>query len=378
MTNEIGVKSLNVFFDVHYLYYWPHFAPIWHYLEALDQPVYGYATFSTKDTHDAQDLTRQVLTGENLHILHGDNEEQRLQQLKSTEYDIAFIGASKPGFNVIREQSKVVCSMSHGLGTKQAYFKDNPGDVDIRFTEGPQHHEELRKRYPDLSIELAGMAKLDPLFDGDELQIEDRRREYRISADTPVILWAPTFYPSSLEKLHKTVRKLANSADYQWILKPHHFTYFPRQWRYKRQYRLVQKLAKSSDNIILLPPSEFSVLPWLGIADMLLSDTSSTLFEMVALDKPVIRCDTFGVRWNHKLFPKRLFKRRLDRDTTSDFTYAIEIDSDSELKEALYQASKDPEWLQNGRRETIDNLFYQLDGKTSERIVDRALELLEK
>jgi len=371
------VDSLKILFDVHYLYYWPHFAPIWRYLESLERPVTGYATFSTKDTHDAQDLTRQVLTGENLHILHGDNEEQRLEQLKSTEYDIAFIGASKPGFEIIRRQSKVVCSMSHGLGTKQAYFKDSPRDVDIRFTEGPEHHRGLRKRYPDLQTELVGMAKMDPLFDGDKLQTNALIRENNVAADRPVILWAPTFYPSSLEKLHKTVRTLAKQTEYQWILKPHHFTYFPRQWRYKRQKRLVQRLTRSSNNIILLPPSEYSVLPWLKIADVLLSDTSSTLFEMVALDKPVIRCDTYGVRWNHKLFPRRLFKRRLDTDTTGEFTYAINIESANELEGALDQALEDPAWLQDGRSETIQRLFYQLDGRASERIVQQAMELLD-
>lgn len=370
------MKPIRVLFVVQYLYHWPHFAPIWSRLQSLEIPVEGYATFATKDLPGAQELTQSVLSDAGLKIIAGSDEEERLAELDSFTFDLAFAGANSAGFEIIRKRTQVVCSMAHGLGTKEAYFKDSPADADVRFTEGPQHHKALHERYPDLNIKLSGMSKLDPLFDDTDLQIESKLQKFNIPQDRQIILWAPTFYPSSLEVLHNSVAQIANSKNYFWLLKPHHFTYFPRQWKYKRQKKLVNKLAKKSENILLLPPEEYSILPWLKIAEILLSDTSSVLFEMVAIDKPVIQCDKYGVRLNHKLSPKRLYKKRLDRQTTAEFDYAIHIDAPEQLSPAIREAFDDPEWLSRGRQTTRQNLFYKLDGHASDRIITTAMQLL--
>lgn len=372
------MNPIRVLFVVQYLYHWPHFAPIWQRMQSADFPVEGYATFAGTDLPEAQALTQTALKNAGLQLITGETEEKRFSEIASRSFDLAFVGAKSAGFDIIRQQTTVVCSMAHGLGTKEAYFKDSPSDADIRFTEGPQHHNALKKRYPNLNLVLTGMSKLDPLFDGSDLQIESKRRQFHIDPDRPVILWAPTFYPSSLEVLHKAAAKLAQAEDFQWIIKPHHFTYFPRQWKYKRQKRLVTKLEGKSENILLLPPEEYSILPWLQIADILLSDTSSVLFEMVAIDKPVIQCDKYGVRLNHRFSPDRLYKRRLDKKTTGEFDYAIHIDSADQLPAAIWEALDDPEWLINGRSITRENLFYRLDGHASDRIVAMSLELLNE
>jgi|GEM_PF-2467253 len=371
------MNPVRVLFVVQYLYHWPHFTPIWSRLQSSEIPVEGYATFATKDLPEARELTQSVLSDAGLEIIAGSDEEERLEKLDSFTFDLAFAGANSAGFEIIRKRTQVVCSMAHGLGTKEAYFKDSPADADVRFTEGPQHHQALRERYPDLNIALSGMSKLDPLFDGSDLRIESKLQKYGIERGRQIILWAPTFYPSSLEVLHKSVAKIANSQNYFWILKPHHFTYFPRQWKYKRQKKLVNTLAKKSKNILLLPPEEYSILPWLKLADILLSDTSSVLFEMVAIDKPVIQCDKYGVRLNHRLSPKRLYKKRLDRKTTEEFDYAIHIDSPDQLLPAIREAFEDPEWLSAGRKTTRENLFYKLDGHASDRIIETAMQLFE-
>jgi len=371
------MNPIRVLFVVPYLYHWPHFAPIWSRLQSLDMPVEGYATFPNKDLEEAQQLSRSVLSQAGLQLITGSTEEERLSNLAEFSFDIAFAGANSAGFDIIRKNTKIVCSMAHGLGTKEAYFKDSPADVDVRFTEGPQHHQAFRERHPDLNLELSGMSKLDPLFDGTDLQIETKLQKYGIDPDRKIILWAPTFYPSSLEVLHKSVAKIANAEDYFWILKPHHFTYFPRQWKYKRQKKLVTKLAQKSENILLLPPEEFSILPWVKIANILVSDTSSVLFEMVAIDKPVIQCDKYGVRLNHRLSPKRLYKKRLDHKTTEEFEYAIHINTSDQLLPAIQKAFNDPEWLSMGRKTTRENLFYKLDGHASDRIIETAMQLLK-
>ncbi|HKJ67996.1 MAG TPA: CDP-glycerol glycerophosphotransferase family protein [bacterium] len=368
--------TLNILFDVYYLYFWPHFAPIWQQFQTLRNSVSGFATFTTEDHPEALQLSRQVLEQAGLTLLTGRNEKERLAALKEHTYDLTFVGGIRPGFDVIRNQSRVVCAMSHGLGIKQAYFTDSPEGADLRFTEGPQHHAALKARYPDLNIELVGMSKLDPLVQSDRRRFDAYLNRYGLSKDRPIILWAPTFYPSSLEVLAKPVRRIAPKTEYQWILKPHHFTMFPRRWKYKRQYKLVHRLAKNIPNLTLLPPHEYSIIPWLNISDVLISDTSSTVFEMIAADKPVIQCTKYKKRWNHYLFPSRLYTKRLDTETTEQLEYAVRIDSPEDLESAVERGLQDPEWLREKRRTAREQLFFQLDGKASLRIVQNALSLL--
>lgn len=363
---------MNVLFDVHYLYFWPHFAPIWEVLQAEVADLTGFATYSSGEHPDAKPLTEKVLRQAGLQILSADTEQERLASLEAHTYDLAFVGGLRPGYEIIRRQTRFVCAMAHGLGRKQAYFTDAPLDADIRFTEGPQHASALRERFPDLPIELTGMSKLDPLFssESNEQSLRDR---YQIDPGRPVILWAPTFYPSSLEVLSRPVARIASHTGYQWIIKPHHFTLFPRQRRYKRQRKSLFRLEAKTDSIQVLPPEEYSILPWLKIGDVLLSDTSSTLFEMVALNKPVVQCKKYKKRWNHLLFPSRLYRKRLDTATTDPFQFAVTLSSGRGLETALETGLRDPEWLREGRQQTREHLFHRLDGQASQRIVTRAL-----
>lgn len=363
---------MNVLFDVHYLYFWPHFAPIWDVLQAEVADLTGFATYFSGEHPDAKLLTERVLRQAGLHVLSGEDEQSRLASLEAHTYDLAFVGGRKPGYEIIRRQTRFVCAMAHGLGRKQAYFTDAPLDADVRFTEGPRHTAALRERFPDLPVELTGMSKLDPLFSSKpDLQV--LRHRCQIDPARPVILWAPTFYPSSLEVLSRSVAQLAARSEYQWIIKPHHFTLFPRQRRYKRQRKLLYRLAAKAGSIRVLPPEEYSILPWLQLADILLSDTSSTLFEMVALNKPVVQCKKYKKRWNHLLFPSRLYRKRLDTATTDPFQFAVTLTSARGLETALETALRDPDWLQEGRQLTREHLFHRLDGLASQRIVTRAL-----
>jgi len=368
---------LNVLFDVYYLYFWPHFEPIWRALQSHDTAINGFATIATKDLPQAQELTREILSSAGLTVISGNTEEERLRSLGSMDFDVAFVGGIRSGYETIRKQSRYLCAMAHGLGTKQAYFTDSPEDADIRFTEGPQHHEAFKKRFPDLRTELVGMSKLDPLFQENGIQVDPLLQRYKLDPEKPTILWAPTFYPSSLEVLGKTVKKLSELTPYQWLIKPHHFTMFPRRWKYKRQHRFLHRIVKRSENIHLLPAEEYNILPWFRIADLLLSDTSSTLFEMVAEDKPVIQSTKYRRRWNHYLFPSRLFKDRLDTETTEDLKYAIRVEKAENLEDAIEEALADPEWLRLGRQETRDQLFYRLDGEASKRITEIVFDMLE-
>ena len=76
------------------------------------------------------------------------------------------------------------------------------------------------------------------------------------------ILYAPTFYPSSLEKLGLSLGDI--TSGYNLIIKPHMWTYYLDSFggiSLKGQRNLIFKLIDQFDHIRLLEPAEYNVTP---------------------------------------------------------------------------------------------------------------------
>ncbi len=166
--------------------------------------------------------------------------------------------------------------------------------------------QELRKLYPEARLETVGFAKLDPLFDGPgKEQLDFDLAEYGLDPARPTLLYAPTFYPSSIERMPRDLP--VQLADCNLLLKPHQFTFTKRNYRH--QLRKLERWAEA-ENTVLLKPDQLSLLPFMKVADLMISDASSALFEFAALDRPVVWCDFIKYRLGHRgIFRKRREKR---------------------------------------------------------------------
>ena len=137
----------------------------------------------------------------------------------------------------------------HGIGVKECYYGAELAEFDVRFTEGEFRQNELQQRYPESCFVETGFAKLDLLADTDSAQqLAFDPKQVGLSPDKPLILYAPTFYPSSIELMGKNWPE--TFSDCNIVIKPHFFSYTHK--KYAAQRKLIDHWA-SFDNVHVGP-----------------------------------------------------------------------------------------------------------------------------
>jgi CDP-glycerol glycerophosphotransferase (TagB/SpsB family) len=96
--------------------------------------------------------------------------------------------------------------------------------LDLRFVEGEYRINQLRENGVSTDLSLTGYIKLDPLFNNESSYFEDKKKLLGLNESKQTILYAPTFYPSSLEKLGMKLGDF--TKEYNLIIKPHMWTYY--------------------------------------------------------------------------------------------------------------------------------------------------------
>ena len=108
------------------------------------------------------------------------------------------------------------------------------------------------------------------------------------------------------------------------------------------------------------------------IADLLVSDISSTMFEFLPLNKPIIQAECYTLRLKHRIFPHRFWKR-LDLKRLEDIDFTYKIQSARDLFSRVYYELNNVEEMQNHRKKASEFYLYKNDGKASSRLLN-ALE----
>ena len=177
---------------------------------------------------------------------------------------------------------------------------------------------------------------------------DDERRNllWNYGCDS-IVLYAPTFSPrlSSLPKIKKALIMLVAKRDVLLLIKLHPLT----QKAWVDEYR---QLAKDYSNIIF--EDDFSVTKYMLMADVMISDTSSTIYEMLLLDKPVITLDT-----------------------VSQDPYWKNINDATLLTEAFDEVFTDKQ-LSEKRQWIIQNYDPYTDGRCAERMLAAAADYINR
>lgn len=231
-------------------------------------------------------------------------------------------------------------SVFHGLEwKKKGHFKIR-GFFDLYCTHGPittDRFKQLAKQHKNFHVRETGWPKLDPLFSTPPLNLD---------TELPVVLYAPTFSPSlsSAVECFDEIKRIASTREHYWLVKFH-----PKM----RQDWIDLYKSIELDNFKVVESA--SVLPLLNTADVLLSDTSSIVGEVLLLGKPAVT-----------------YKNSQPGD------YLIDIQSVAALENALSTAlSKADELLAAIDKENLRIHPYN-DGLSSQRILAAVDELTEK
>lgn len=206
------------------------------------------------------------------------NKTSEIKELESFQSDMIFV----PGNDVPWYLRGVKVQIFHGLaGEKKGHFRIR-GYFDLYLTQGPYFTDKfkiLAKKHKNFSVVETGWCKLDKLYEKDE-NLQEKKAELLLqSGAKKIILYAPTFSPSltSAQKLLSKIINLSKRDNYLVVIKFHD----------KMDADIKNSYIKNqSQKLLILKDNDISFA--LKFSDILLSDTSSVVYEFLFLDKPVI------------------------------------------------------------------------------------------
>lgn len=221
---------------------------------------------------------------------------------------------------------------------------------DTYFTQGPYftcHFKALAEKYRDFEVLETGWTRQDWVYEHRHDYDAERQALLDRYGVKQIVLYAPTFSPklTSLPYLKEELTKLARRGDTLVIMKFHPLT--RQEW--KDEY---QQLADTEERMLYM--GDMSLTKFILMADIMISDTSSAIYEMLLMDKPVV---TF-------------------RAISKDF-YWDNITEPEQLLPALQQALHDTASRER-RRWVVDNYDPHLDGRCAHRMLEGARDYIRR
>lgn len=256
-----------------------------------------------------------------------------------------------PGNEVPHYLRGVKVQVFHGLaGEKKGHFRIRHY-FDLYLTQGPfftKRFIEFKNKYKDFEVIETGWPKLD-IYGTEKAKYEaEKQLLLEQNNASKVLLYAPTFSPklTSAPHLVEQIKSLAkNHPDYLILLKFHPL--MAENW-----LEVYRKLAQETPNIIF--ETEKNIIKFLLMADIMISDTSSVIYEFLLLDKPVI---TFKNISENIVWENSFDYNKLESLVASNLT-------------------EDP--FSKTRKEIYNNYHPYSDGKSAERMVKAVEDYIKR
>ena len=352
---------ITTLFESHRVYYLPNFFPI--IREMKNREGYEiYASIPLTMPLEEREIFTDICRENNILTITAINEKTRVKKLREKNFQLIIVG-NVGKIERIAGPSALTVMVYHGIGLKQTYYHDIVDRINLRAVESEDRYEILQEQ-GQTNLILTGYSKCDPLIEYDKSQV-DILKQLGLDPKKKTVLYAPSFYPSSIEKISPELAQFSN--EFNLIIKLHNFSWF--QKRYQYQSVLIRTVTDNLKNSFLAQPFDIDVIPYMLASDLLISDISSTIFEFLPLDRPIIMAECFSIRLKHRIF-KRRFKRKLDLDRFDAIDFVYRINDPVQLNGLLYHAIEYPNEMSQLRIDACERYLYKTDGKVSSRLLD--------
>lgn len=341
---------MKILFEHEHLYYLPQFESIIYELRNRgEKNLFG--SISLKTPQMEQNLFQNEMSRLGLEVLKFDSELERLKYFKKMNFDLIFVG-NKNTLTNIKGKDSFVVMIYHGIGLKKSYYTDLTKEMDLICVES-KHRENLLN---DLGYNVVntGFTKIDLL-----------KKNLKVKPGTiPTILYAPTFFPSSLQK---TIPYLSTLSDFNVKIKLHHF--FWTNSRYTSIRRELEDVIKNINNVNLYTFESYNIMKLYPQANILISDFSSTIFEYLIFNRPIIQTTYYTKRLKYKIFPSSL-KKRIDKKRAKEIDFVFNCDLPELLPNFVCEANNNPNKHLNERAAGLKRFLGDSKLNSAKNVVD--------
>lgn len=269
-----------------------------------------------------------------------------IKTLKKYNADAIFV----PGNYVPHYLRGLKVQIFHGLaGEKKAHFKIRHF-FDVYLTQGPyftKRFNELKKKYKNFEVIETGWSKLDKYSENIDYYNTEKNNLLKKFNVNKILLYAPTFNSNMISApyLIAEFKELLNNKEFLIIIKFHTLT----SSEIINEYKDLEKLY---ENLII--NNEPDITKLMIISDLLISDTSSVVYEFQLLNKPVLtfKSQSHNIEW----------------DNSTEY-----INLSEKVNENLIQDK-----FKSNRQKTIANYHPYNDGKSSLRMVEAVEKLISE
>lgn len=291
----------------------------------------------------------------------------------SKGFGAVFCGA--PIKNPERFSNALLCNVDHGPGIKTLRYRHFLKQPDIKylcFLEGQYRVEKFKKYGLDKIEDIVdvGLPKLDRLFNG----YFNRHKIFKnlnLDSERKTVLYAPSYKPTSIFDVGEEIVKLGGK--YNIIIKLHPYSWSGKYASHK-QHRFFENLEKRYNNFLLVRPDMHDIMPFMFIADTMVSDGSSVINEFLALGRCGIIYDLDESTLKHT-DGQQLLENSSSSWLKDSF---IHIQNPAHIGRAVEEAlNPSPERLENIKKDK-EYIFSYTDGRSAERVKNKVDEILSE
>ena len=124
---------------------------------------------------------------------------------------------------------------------------------------------------------------------------------------------------------------------------------------------MASEITERKEGMVLITPEEFDIIKFFHETDILISDMSSTLFEFLVVNRPIIQTKFYTPKPSHRIFPWRL-TRRLDSKRAAEIDFTHSLNRPTDLLPVIKRVLEHPVAMATVREAAAKRYLYKVDG----------------